>query len=90
MKDYKKKKKNSKTKQNKKKKQGVKLVFSLSQFEISPVVLTSSFPESEVVLQALLRGFSSSWLSVDGRGKLTGRELVTELDGREMAQFCEK
>lgn len=72
------------------KKKGEKPVFSLSQFEDSPVVLTSSFSESEVVLQALLGGVSSSWLGVDGRGKLTGRELVTELDGREMAQFCER
>lgn len=69
---------------------GKPLACSLSQFEDSPVVLTSSFSESEVVLQALFWVVSSSWLGVDASGKLTGRELVTELDGREMAQFCEK
>lgn len=69
---------------------GRPLAFSLSEFEDSPVVLTSSFSESEVVLQALFWVVSSSWLGVDASGKLTGRELVTELDGREMAQFCEK
>lgn len=66
-----------------------KKTFSLSQFEDSPVVFTSSFSESEVVLQALF-WVVSSWLGVDASGKLTGRELVTELDGREMAQFCER
>lgn len=42
------------------------------------------------MLQALFWVVSSSWLGVDASGKLTGRELVTELDGREMAQFCER
>lgn len=69
---------------------GKPFAFSLCQFEDSPVVRTSSFSESEVVLQALFWVVSSSWLGVDASGKLTGRELVTELDGREMAQFCEK
>lgn len=73
-----------------KKKEEKPLTFSLSQFEDLPVVFTSSFSGSEVVLQALFWVVSSSWLGVDASGKLTGRELVTELDGREMAQFCER
>lgn len=59
-------------------------------FDLSPEFFASSFPTAEVGLQMALGVASSSWLGVLPSGKLTGRELVTELDGRELAQFCEK
>lgn len=56
--------------------------------KFSPLFLASSLCKAGVVLQTFVGVASSSWLGALPRGKLTGRELVTELDGRELAQFC--
>lgn len=53
------------------------------------MVFSSSFSLPEAVVQMLGVG-SSSWLGAVPSGKLTGRELVMELDGCETAQFCKK
>lgn len=52
-----------------------------------PLVLFSSITKLGVLLHGQV---SSSWLGVVPRGKLTGRELVTELEGRELAQFYKR
>lgn len=57
---------------------------SLCWLDCSPPFLSSSFSEDEIVLVGVA---SSSLLGVVPSGRLTGRELVTELDGRELAKF---
>lgn len=56
----------------------------------SPPVVSSCPARSGLFLRVLVGEASSSWLGVVPSGKLTGRELVAELDGRELAQFCRK